>query len=83
MILSNVVRSFRLERGLGSGEWSLFSLLLLLLVFVSCGPSDKKEYSDAGQVLVGMISISLTVLLLDVLFRLLENLLLPWQRDSK
>lgn len=42
-----------------------------------------KEYSDAGQVLVGMISISLTVLILDVLFRLLENLLLPWQRHGK
>lgn len=42
-----------------------------------------KEWSDTGQVLVGMISISLTVLLLDILFRFLEHLLLPWQRAGK
>ena len=42
-----------------------------------------KEWSDTGQVLVGMISISLTVLFLDVLFRLIEKLLLPWQRTGK
>lgn len=41
-----------------------------------------KEWSDTGQVLVGMISISLTVLFLDVLFRLIEKLLLPWQRNG-
>ena len=39
-----------------------------------------KEWSDTGQVLVGMISISVTVLVLDILFRGLERLLLPWQR---
>jgi taurine transport system permease protein len=39
-----------------------------------------KEWSDTGQVLVGMLSISLTVLVLDILFRGLERLLLPWQR---
>jgi len=39
-----------------------------------------KEWSDTGQVLVGMLSISLTVLILDILFRGLERLLLPWQR---
>lgn len=39
-----------------------------------------KEWSDTGQVLVGMISISVTVLLLDILFRGIERLLLPWQR---
>jgi len=39
-----------------------------------------KEWSDTGQVLVGMLSISLTVLILDILFRGLEKLLLPWQR---
>ena len=39
-----------------------------------------KEWSDTGQVLVGMLSISITVLLLDILFRGLERLLLPWQR---
>jgi taurine transport system permease protein len=39
-----------------------------------------KEWSDTGQVLVGMISISVTVLILDILFRGLERLLLPWQR---
>jgi taurine transport system permease protein len=40
-----------------------------------------KEWSDTGQVLVGMLSISITVLLLDILFRGLEWLLLPWQRE--
>jgi taurine transport system permease protein len=39
-----------------------------------------KEWSDTGQVLVGMIGISVTVLFLDILFRGLEKLLLPWQR---
>jgi taurine transport system permease protein len=41
-----------------------------------------KEWSDTGQVLVGMLSISLTVLLLDILFRGLERILLPWQRQG-
>lgn len=41
-----------------------------------------KEWSDTGQVLVGMLSISITVLLLDILFRGLERLLLPWQREA-
>lgn len=39
-----------------------------------------KEWSDTSQVLVGMIGISVTVLVLDILFRGLERLLLPWQR---
>ncbi|BBM83309.1 ABC transporter permease [Candidatus Uabimicrobium amorphum] len=38
-----------------------------------------KEWSDTSQVLVGMICISLTVLLLDILFRFIEKFLLPWQ----
>ena len=42
-----------------------------------------KEWSDTGQVLVGMLSISITVLLLDILFRGLEWLLLPWQREVR
>jgi taurine transport system permease protein len=42
-----------------------------------------KEWSDTGQVLVGMLSISITVLILDVLFRGLEWMLLPWQRTEK
>jgi taurine transport system permease protein len=41
-----------------------------------------KEWSDTGQVLVGMLCISLTVLLLDILFRAVERLLLPWQREG-
>jgi len=41
-----------------------------------------KEWSDTGQVLVGMLSISITVLLLDIAFRGLERLLVPWQRGS-
>jgi len=39
-----------------------------------------KEWSDTGQVLVGMIGISATVLVLDILFRGMERLLLPWRR---
>jgi taurine transport system permease protein len=38
------------------------------------------EWSDTGQVLVGMISISVTVLLLDILFRVIERLIVPWER---
>jgi taurine transport system permease protein len=41
-----------------------------------------KEWSDTGQVLVGMLSISITVLVLDILFRGLERVLLPWQREG-
>jgi taurine transport system permease protein len=41
-----------------------------------------KEWSDTGLVLVGMLSISLTVLVLDILFRGLERVLLPWQREG-
>ncbi len=41
-----------------------------------------KEWSDTGQVLVGMISISVTVLILDILFRGLERIFLPWQRKT-
>jgi taurine transport system permease protein len=40
-----------------------------------------KEWSDTGQVLVGMLSISITVLLLDILFRGIERLLVPWERS--
>jgi len=39
-----------------------------------------KEWSDTGQVLVGMIGISITVLVLDILFRGFERLLLPWRK---
>ncbi len=41
-----------------------------------------KEWSDTGQVLVGMLSISLTVLLLDILFRGVERLLVPWRKGG-
>jgi taurine transport system permease protein len=41
---------------------------------------SAKEWSDTGLVLVGMLSISVTVLVLDILFRGLERVLLPWQR---
>ncbi len=41
-----------------------------------------KEWSDTGQVLVGMIGISATVLVLDILFRGMERLLLPWRRKA-
>jgi len=41
-----------------------------------------KEWSDTGQVLVGMIGISATVLVLDIMFRGIERLLLPWRRKA-
>lgn len=41
-----------------------------------------KEWSDTGQVLVGMISISVTVLVLDILTSGLEGLLLPWKKKE-
>ena len=41
-----------------------------------------KEWSDTGQVLVGMLSISITVLLLDIVFRGIERLLVPWERSG-
>jgi taurine transport system permease protein len=41
-----------------------------------------KEWSDTGQVLVGMLSISLTVLLLDIVFRGVERLLVPWEKKG-
>ncbi len=41
-----------------------------------------KEWSDTRQVLVGMLGISVTVLFLDILFRGLEKLLLPWRRKA-
>lgn len=41
-----------------------------------------KEWSDTGQVLVGMLSISVTVLLLDIVFRVIERVLVPWERAA-
>lgn len=41
-----------------------------------------KEWSDTGQVLVGMLCISLTVLVLDIIYRVIEKVLLPWKRVS-
>ncbi len=41
-----------------------------------------KEWSDTGQVLVGMLSISVTVLLLDIGFRVLERVLIPWRQQG-
>lgn len=43
---------------------------------------SAKEFSDTGQILVGMLSISATVLVLDVAFRGLERLLVPWRREA-
>jgi taurine transport system permease protein len=41
-----------------------------------------KEHFDTGKVLVGMLGISVTVLVLDILFRVIEKLLLPWRRKA-
>ncbi len=44
---------------------------------------EAKEWGDMTMVLVGMISISLTVLVADLLAARLEQLLLPWERHKR
>ncbi|HKZ25786.1 MAG TPA: ABC transporter permease [Acidimicrobiia bacterium] len=39
-----------------------------------------KDFNNLALVLVGMVSISMTVLLMDVLVRAIEDKLLPWER---
>lgn len=40
---------------------------------------NAKDWANMPQVLVGMIAISITVLILDIAFRALENKLMPWK----
>lgn len=42
-----------------------------------------KEWSDTGQVLVGMFCISVIVLMLDIVYRGIEKILLPWQQHHE
>ena len=42
-----------------------------------------KDNFNTSLVLLGMVCISLTVLVLDLLFRLLERSLLPWAEGSR
>lgn len=44
---------------------------------------NAKEWGDMTMVLVGMVCISLTVLMADMLANKLERLLLPWERHKR
>lgn len=44
---------------------------------------EAKDWGDMTQVLVGMVAISLTVLLADLLATRLERALLPWERHRR
>lgn len=42
-----------------------------------------KDFNNLALVLVGMVSISITVLLMDVLFRAIEARIIPWERHRR
>ena len=44
---------------------------------------NAKDWANMPQVLVGMIAISLTVLILDIAFRALEDKLMPWKTHER
>jgi taurine transport system permease protein len=44
---------------------------------------NAKDWSNVGQVIVGMLAISATVLTLDSVVRLVEHRLLPWHRHQE
>jgi taurine transport system permease protein len=44
---------------------------------------NAKDWANMPQVLVGMVAISLTVLILDIVFRTLENKLMPWKAHER
>ena len=44
---------------------------------------NAKDWANMPQVLVGMVAISLTVLVLDIVFRTLENKLMPWKAHER
>jgi taurine transport system permease protein len=44
---------------------------------------NAKDWSNVGQVIVGMLAISATVLALDSMVRLVEHRLIPWHRHQE
>jgi taurine transport system permease protein len=44
---------------------------------------NAKDWSNVGQVIVGMLAISVTVLALDTIVRGVEHRFIPWHRDKK
>lgn len=44
---------------------------------------NAKDWGNTGQVMLGMLMISATVLVMDALFRGAERLLLPWRRNER
>ena len=44
---------------------------------------NAKDWANIAQVIVGMLTISLTVLVLDVIYRLVERRLTPWRRNER
>jgi len=44
---------------------------------------NAKDWSNVGQVMVGMLAISATVLTLDSVVRLVEHRLIPWHRHQE
>jgi taurine transport system permease protein len=44
---------------------------------------NAKDWSNVGQVIVGMLAISATVLTLDSIIRLVEHRLIPWHRHQE
>ncbi|NIR89355.1 MAG: ABC transporter permease [Gammaproteobacteria bacterium] len=43
---------------------------------------NAKDWGNTGQVIIGMLMISATVLVMDTIFRLIEAALLPWRRGE-
>jgi taurine transport system permease protein len=44
---------------------------------------NAKDWGNTGQVMVGMLMISVTVLVMDGIFRALETALVPWRRGER
>jgi len=44
---------------------------------------NAKDWANIAQVIVGMLAISLTVLVLDIIYRLVERRLTPWRRNER
>ena len=42
-----------------------------------------KDWNNMALVMVGMASISITVLVIDSLFRVIEDRILPWERHTR
>jgi len=42
-----------------------------------------KDWNNMALVMVGMVSISITVLVIDSAFRAIEDRILPWERHQR